>query len=237
MIAFAEVSIGNGGVVACRRCAAEAEVPVMYPSEDIAAKLRAAASSWRFGPGPNVSFVGAEPFRHPSLPDIIGAAAQLGFERIRLRTDAGALSRSGNAPGILDAGVRHLEVVLLGDTGSHDALSGRVGLFGLVEMGVAAFTTAAGQRGDAAVVSVLIPACRHNAAVLPEAVGAAARLGACAVVLDAGRLKRNTANEALVAAALQTATVNRVAGSVSGWDDASAAVYERPPWDSRGVAP
>lgn len=224
-------------MVGCRRCTPQTEVADLYSAEDVAASLRRVASAWRFGPGPNVCFVDSEPFRHPSLPEIIGAAAQLGFERIRLRTDAGALSRSGNAPGVLGAGVRHLEVVLLGDSGSHDALTGREGLFGMVELGVNAFTTAAEERGEAVAVSALIPACRHNAALLPEAVGAAARIGACAVVLEASQLKRNATNAALVAAALQTATVNRMAGSVRGGERVGPVVYERAPWDSCEVQP
>ena len=120
MIEFAHVVIGTGCAAACVPCGTASERSFV-PAEAVRTEVASAANAWSGGPGPNVLFVGAEPFSHPELPVLVAAAVAAGYERIGLRTDAGALSMPGNAEGVLSAGVLHLQLVLTGGDGaSHD---------------------------------------------------------------------------------------------------------------------
>ncbi|MCL2504016.1 MAG: hypothetical protein FWE94_05380 [Coriobacteriia bacterium] len=223
MISFAEVPIGSGGLPTCAQyCSAPSGLaPDPRPSDDITRDLQAICESWglgQSGPGPNCSFIGFEPFAHRQLPALIGAAASLGYERIRLRTDAGALTRPGNAEGILGAGVHHLEVVVLAADDAHDRLTARPGLFNAAEEGCAAFFSAAGAEGVSVVVSAYVPVCRHSLVGLPLAAAAVARLGAASMLIDVSSLPDTAENRLHLIEALDTATINRVAATVTGWD-------------------
>jgi molybdenum cofactor biosynthesis enzyme MoaA len=230
LVGFYEVAIGEGGVLGCRRCTPAAAQGAVHPADSVIRCLDEIAAAVD-GDRRNVSFVGMEPFRHPELPLIVGAASQRGFARIRLVTDGGALARGGNAAGVIAAGVRQVELVLLGPPAVHDDLSGRPGLFAAAESGVASFVRAAESAGAAVAVSSVLRACPHNAAELPAAVAAAARLGVGAIVIDVADLKASQTNQDVVFAALDTATVNRVAASLRGWPDEGPAIYRRAPWD------
>lgn len=183
VIRFARVLLGASGVLRCRRCDSATASDPRDP-ESILATLRSVSDSWDGGPGPNVLFDGMEPFAHPALPMMVDAARRLGFERIRLRTDAGALASGGNAQGSVQAGVRQIEVVIMGAGAEHDALSGREGLFQAAVQGVEAFREAVGAAGGHGVVSAVVPVCRHNAAGLPQTVASCARLGAVSVCIE-----------------------------------------------------
>lgn len=237
MIAFSEVSIGTGAFVSCVRCAAEkgALASSPRPAAEVLAELEQIARGWTHGPGPNCAFVGFEPFAHPELPRLIAAAAAAGFARIRLRTDGGALAQPGNADGALTAGVRQLELIVLAEGEAHDKLTGRPGLSAASMRGVAAFTSAAERAGATVALSALIPVCAHAVAQLPHAVGAAAGLGATSVTLEVSALPQTPENTALVRAALDTATINRIAASVIGWESGFAAPYDRTPSLTIGV--
>lgn len=178
MIEFAEVDIGTGVPSPCVRCTGGGPEARPHPASSIADEIARVAADWLRGPGPNVSFTGFEPFSHPELPAIVGAAAENGFERIRLSTDAGALAHGGNAAGVIGAGVRQLEVIVLGDDGVHDELCGCPGLLGAARAGVAAFMAAAAAQGVLVTVSGRVPVCAHNARHLPDAVAALAEMGA-----------------------------------------------------------
>ena len=216
MIVFSEIAIGTGGEVGCVLCARGTSQATPRSLADVAADLDATATAWSDGPGPNVAFVGFEPFRHPELPPLIAAAATRGFERIRLRTDGGALAQAGNAAGAYAAGVRHLELLVLGDKEAHDRLTGRPELFEAACAGAAAFT-ATGAQLSPVLVTGRVPLCKHNIARAPAAVAELGRMGAIAVVLDCAALKPSDANAALVDAALDTGTVNRVAVHAEAW--------------------
>jgi len=181
VIRFVEIPLGRGAACSCLRCTPQTDAR-FDSAESIGALVAEAASAWSDGPGPNVFFTGPEPFSHPELPDLVAGAAGSGVERIGLRTDAGALSIPGNAEGVLAAGVRHLQVVMLaGSAGKHDGLSGRVGLFEAASAGVSAFVAAAHASHENVAVMGFVPACAHNMSELPAAVAALARLGALAV--------------------------------------------------------
>ena len=222
MIAFAEVSIGEAPATPCVRCVPHPSA-AMRPATLVLAEVTAECASWSDGPGPNISLVGAEPFAHPELPLLVQGAVEAGCERIRLRTDAGALSEGNNAAGVLGAGVRHLEVVLLGgDASTHDALVGRQGAFAAATAGISAFGSVAAAQGAHVAVTGRIPLCRHNRDDLLATVQALVALGAIAiqlvnvddVALDDGRL----------AAASQAAVANGV------WLDGAAGRRLGEPW-------
>lgn len=223
MLVFREVVIGEGGIAGCVRCAGRAP-SAPRAAADVGEDLRLAASQLN-RPGPNVVLTGSEPFAHPELPTLVRLAADAGFERIRLRTDAGALSSPGNAEGVLGAGVRQLEVVLLGAGEVHDSLTGRPGLFAATTQGVSRFAAAADASGLEIAITGLVPVCRHNAQHVPEAVAALASLGAVAVTIDA---RRHALDAGVLRSALDTGTAGLVAVSVLGQE--VDAPYDRLPW-------
>lgn len=216
MIAFSEIGIGTGGIASCAACLHRSGGQESQPfsADAVKERLVASARSWSHGPGPNVSFIDFEPFAHLELPEIIRVATDLGYERVRLRTDAGALSMPGNAEGALGAGVRQLEVVMLADDDDHDRLTERPGLFAAAYAGVRAFLDAAQTANVPVAVTGLVPVCRHNAVLVPGAVVRLAELGVVAVHLDVSECTES--ERVFIVAALDTAAANAVAASVSG---------------------
>lgn len=226
MISYCKVSIGSGAAAGCSRCAKLDSGSPRELSEIVAdmGSARAAAEPADTG----VAFVDFEPFAHPSLPQLIGQARSMGFDRIRISTDGRSLDQGGNAFGAFSAGVTHVELLMLaGDAVTHDCLSGRPGLFESATSGARAFVAAAGRK---AILSGIVPLCSHTIEHSASAVATLAQLGAIAVELDAARLKPSAAHAALLAATLETATLNRVAAWVSGWDGDSDPIYSVPPW-------
>ncbi len=211
MISFADVPIGDGEAVTCARCVPRE--PVQFrAADDVLASVREVARSWSGGPGPNLVFVGAEPFSHPELPVLVAGAAALGVERIGLRTDGGALSVDGNALGAVHAGVRLIEIVILGDQAVHDELTAEAdGGFAMAKRGAHAFTAAGRECGAAVALTGRIPVCRHNLAGLPGAVAALAEMGAVSVELSVGDRTREAVGLASwLSAACETGMVNGV---------------------------
>lgn len=236
MILFEPVAIGTGGVARCARCARSEGPPVARPDDTDAVRERiiAAVRSWDRRPGPNVELVGFEPFSHPELPAIVRLARDLGVERLMIRTDAGALALGRNAEGVLDAGVRLFEIVLLADGPSHDALTGRPGLFDAACEGVARVRDVAQRAGLAIALTGLVPVCRHTAVHAAEASGRLAALGCAAVHVDASAARPSDAVH--VRAAVETAAANGCAASVSGLADAWAGEHLMRPFHHGGGA-
>lgn len=188
MLEFVQIVIGSGGLPRCVKCHPAPVVPQFLPTAEIESALVSALADGAHAECSNVAFVGAEPFAHPELPQVVHKAVVAGACRIRLRTDAGALSLSGNAAGVLSAGVRHIEVVMIaGDATANDALCGRPGLFAAALSGVAAFAAAARALGEPVAVTGLVPVCRHTSAHLTATVSALAAAGAVSVVLEADK--------------------------------------------------
>ncbi len=206
MITFAEVSIGTAAETPCVRCA-RATTPSMRSAASVLEEITGICEAWSYGPGPNVSLVGAEPFSHPDLPLLVQGAVQAGCERLRLRTDAGALAAGPNATGVVGAGVRQLEVVLLGgDAESHDVLVGRAGAFEAAAAGVSAFRSAAAATGAHVAITGRIPVCRHVREGIAATVHALARMGA--VAIDLAPTAGIELDVARLNAARETAVVN-----------------------------
>ena len=225
MIRFIEIPLGRGVTCSCVRCAPRAH-PQFDSAEIIGARVADAVATWADGPGPNVFFTGPEPFSHPELPTLVADAAGMGVERIGLRTDAGALSIPGNADGVLAAGVRHLQVVMLaGSAESHDALTGRVGLFDAAAAGVSAFVAAAHGSNVRVAVTGLVPVCAHNVSELSAAVAALSRVGVLAVEIEVSTDQSGSREfSTWAAAAADTGLVNGVWVHFSGGQVADASV-------------
>lgn len=220
MISFIEVPIGVGDAVSCARCEPSPVPAAPSDFDDIAPRIDAAIAMGRRagGAGPNLRFAGYEPFLHPELPALVSAAAQAGAARIQLRTDGGGLAQPGNAPGALEAGVTHFEVVLLGgDAETHDGISGTPGLFEACEQGVRTLMAAARASGERIAVTGAVPMCLHNLAQAAQAVAALAEMGALAVRLEvSASAAASVGLSAALSAALDTGTVNGVWVSVAG---------------------
>lgn len=212
MLEFAEVSIGRGGLPSCVRCHPAPQPPRFASDAEIAEALRGVA-------GVNVTFADAEPFAHPHLPQLIRLAVSAGMQRIRLRTDAGALASPNNAAGVIAAGVRQIEVVLLaGEAGAGDALSGRPGLFAAALAGISAFTEAARAVGARVAVLGRVPVCRHSEAGVASAVEVLASAGAVSIDLVAApghELGRGTLDAARDAAMVHGAWVRHPGGGTA----------------------
>lgn len=186
MIAFVEAALGTGGGVRCTRCHGEPDGASFASVAEVEAAIASAVARSREagGPGPNVALAGPEPFAHPELPAVVAAAMRAGVRRLRLDTSGAGLLSPANAAGVLGAGVRHVEVVLLGGTpGVHDALAGRPGAFDAAVAGMRSFREAADAAGERVSVVVRVPACRHNLRETPAAVAAAVEAGADAVTI------------------------------------------------------
>lgn len=229
MIEFAEITIGFGSVLSCTQCEPAAD-PEFFDGARIIESVRTACSV----PRANVAFVGPEPFNHPELPLFVSAAVAAGAARIRLRTDGGALSEPANAHGVVQAGVTHLEVVVLaGDPAVHDELTGSRGLFAACMSGIAGFGAAAAQAGAHVAMTGAVPVCRHNLDHLAGAVAALASAGAVSVALEVD-VEGGVSSKfsAALATAIETGTVNGVWVHVVGLRDGDVPVSRL-----HGIAP
>jgi len=209
VLEFVGVEIGTGQPHGCVLCG-QATVGEYNAAADVAALIRTVAEGWTAGPGPNIVLTGPEPFAHPELPALVAACVEAGVERIALATDGAALSVSANAVGVLRAGVRHLRIRLLDiDEARGDACSGSPGVTRDALAGVRAYLAAAEDDGVAAVVTAIVPVCRHNLQHLPEIVAGAASAGFAALRLTHTEGLPGSAG-ALLAAACDTGMVNRL---------------------------
>jgi hypothetical protein len=183
VLRFSEVSTGTGGGVRCERCNAATGATTYVDASTLAGRIARAVASAAV-PGPNVALTGPEPFDHPELPAVVAAAVRAGVVRLRLDTDAGALSVPSNAAGAISAGVRHLRVTLLGGSpGTHDVLRGVPGTYEAALAGIRTYVRCAEEQDTPVSVTVLVPVCRHNVREVPAAVAAAAEAGAASVLL------------------------------------------------------
>lgn len=233
MIGYHRVLIGEGGTASCSACMRGSGAPHMFrPVEDIVREVALVGGETPVPDG--VLFTGCEPFSHPHLPRIVDAARQAGIERVCLRTDAGALSRSDNARGALAAGVTHIDVVLVADSEDHDRLTGIRGLASACASGVLAFKEAAEATGRRVAVTGRVPLCRHNVHLAAHAVARLAALGAVAVCLDTTHVRPG--DLAHVSAALDTAAVNGVHAWADGPSQALSRTSSIAPWREVAVS-
>ncbi len=82
-------------------------------------------------------FGGGEPTLHPSLPSAVARARKLGYQRVRLQTNALRLAYADYAHKLVRAGVSEISVPVLGANGhSYDAFTRREGSYELLVQGI-----------------------------------------------------------------------------------------------------
>ena len=215
MLTFTDISLGEGGALTCTRCAPPQPAAYRATSE-VLGEIDRAVAGWIHGGSPNVSFVGAEPFNQPDLPEVIAHAVRAGVSRVRLETDANALGFHDNARGSFAAGVRHVRVRLLGDPELHDSLASEPGLYEAALSGLDAFRTAAEEAAARVFVSAFVPVGEHNFRNLPSLVAELAKAGIMEAVLSVNPGFDPVRAAPWIGAACDTGIVNRVWVSVEG---------------------
>ena len=212
MIRFRQIAIGTGAGPSCHRCSAARAGQFFRDADEIAADVVAAVGAWDASSGPNVSFLGAEPFAHDALPRLITHARTAGVKRISLMTDGAALGFGDNAVGAIHVGVRHVVVRSIGLGEAADERAGRPGLSAAMIAGIRAFLDAAHRAEATVAVSAEVAVCRHNANELPGIVATLGEAGVgCVTFLqDPGATPPPTSVAGMLAAACDTGVVNGV---------------------------
>ena len=227
MLRFSDIVLGTGGEVRCHRCHGPA-TEAFRGIDAIKSDIERVSRPWSQGPGPNLALIGAEPFRHPAIADVLESALTAGAQRIRVESDAAALQTPEAVGSALKSGVRHLRITLLGSTEAlHDALAQATGSFGATLLGAASFARGAKEASLPVHVTARVPVCQHNLRDLPAIVDAASRAGVCTVLLavtDGGIDARSAAP--WLEAACDTGVVHATWVEVEGFPDALAVGWE-----------
>lgn len=185
MIHFAHIAIGTDPGVRCARCVPAAHESAFRSAAEVSRDIDRVCAAWERKPGPNILFIGAEPFRHPQLPALVVAARSAGVQRVGLRTDGVALAHGENAHGSVSAGVRLYEFMVVGgEAVSHDRITERPGSFASALSGLGRVRKAARDSGVEVALRGRIPVCPHNLLEVPAACGALAREGCATVRLE-----------------------------------------------------
>lgn len=206
MITFARVDVGIGGLPVCPECG-DAPPLRMRPTAHVIADVRRVGESWHEGPGPNVCLAGGDAFAHPELPALVSETLRQCVERLRLTTAGPALSQGVNALGVIDAGVRHIEVVVVNLSGGTGA-GAHVASLDSVLGGLGAFIEAARSRGVRVAPVARVKTCAHTFAAAPATVAALAAAGAVAITVELSEAAP-FADDAWANAVIDSGVVNR----------------------------
>jgi hypothetical protein len=120
-------------------------------------------------PREGVSLYGGEPLLRGDLLDLIQAARQKGFPRIRLRTNGSLLAQDHLLCQLLEAGCQHFEIKLFAaDSRVHDHMTGQVGSLHQTWTGMELVqrTQIPGGEGEPAFLGIRIPLRLENAPYL-----------------------------------------------------------------------
>jgi len=227
MIEYVGVPIGTGGMACCSRYPAGKEI-TFRPVAEIREDVRVVVKEWASGTGPNVTLVGVDPFKHPELPTLVRSVTGCGVKRLGMETDGVALCSGDNAAGIISAGVRHIEVVILaGDAYSHDRLTKIEGSFDAAMAGMASLAEVAKGLGSRIIVCGRSRICRHNFEHTPGIVCAFAEAGASTVTLEVDRAVNRGRMRPLLEAAVETGITYGVWVSIEGLTEEELGEYSR----------
>jgi hypothetical protein len=123
MVSFHEIFLGSRCNLNCRDCPVRGGGLASVSKAEILAAMSSCSE-----PREGVSFFGGEPLLRSDLFDLIEAGRQLGFLRIRLRTNGTLLADGRSLPRLLGAGCHHFEIKLFAaDSRIHDAMTGAPG--------------------------------------------------------------------------------------------------------------
>jgi pyruvate-formate lyase-activating enzyme len=182
MVSFHEIFLGSRCNLNCRDCQIRGGGLVSVSKAEILAAMSSCAE-----PREGVSFFGGEPLLRSDLFDLIESGRQLGFPRIRLRTNGTLLADGRFLSRLLGAGCHHFEIKLFAaDSRIHDEMTGAPGSLEQAWAGVALLRrTLIPRRGEQQpFVGVLIPLRLDNVPRLPETILTLASLRPDRIVLS-----------------------------------------------------
>ncbi len=160
MLVFKRIFLGSRCQNSCRFCPAKDREADPSAGEIDAAIRKASAE--------NVLFWGGEPLLRADLPELVRLAAGRGGRRIKVRTNARALSQELLGE-LLEAGAYFFEVKVCGPFGEvHDAVCGSPGGFDETLAGLAAIRQVTELRGAAFMpfLECVVPVVGENLALL-----------------------------------------------------------------------
>jgi hypothetical protein len=182
MVPFHEVFVGFRCNLQCRECAARTSGIAGRSKSELIAAMNASAE-----PREGVALWGGEPLIRSDIIDLIQAARELGFPRIRLRTNGTPLADPRFLHRLLSAGCHHYEIKLFAAAPrSHDRITGVSGSLHQTWAGVELLRRAVipGRPDRQPFVGILVPLRGDNVASLPATILALAGLRPDRIVLS-----------------------------------------------------
>lgn len=182
MVPFHEVFVGCRCNLQCRQCAARASGVAGRSKSELIAAMSACAE-----PREGVALSGGEPLIRSDLLELIQAARELAFPRIRLRTNGTPLADPRFLHHLLSAGCHHFEVKLFAaEPRFHDRITGVSGSLEQTWAGLELLRRAviSGRTDQQPFVAILIPLREENLPHLPETILALVALRPDRIVLS-----------------------------------------------------
>jgi hypothetical protein len=182
MVPFHEVFVGFRCNLQCRECAARVSGVAGRSKSELIADMNACGE-----PREGVVLQGGEPLIRSDIIELIQAARDLGFPRIRLRTNGTPLADPHFLHHLLSAGCHHYEIKLFAaEPRFHDRITGVSGSLEQTWAGLELLRRAVipGRRGQQPFVGILVPLRGDNVANLPATILALAGLRADRIVLS-----------------------------------------------------
>ena len=209
MIPFHEVFVGSRCNLQCRECTARTTGVAGRSKSELIAAMSACAI-----PREGVLLAGGEPLIRSDIIELIHAARELEFPRIRLRTNGTALADPRVLHQLLSAGCHHFEVKLFAaEPRVHDRMTGVSGSLEQTWAGLELLRRALipGRADQQPFAGILIPLREDNVPNLPETILALAGLRPDRILLS-WEITNSPASRALPAIrnTINLALLNRV---------------------------
>jgi uncharacterized Fe-S cluster-containing radical SAM superfamily protein len=182
MVPFHEIFVGFRCNLQCRECAARATGVAGRSKSELIAAMSTCAK-----PREGVLLSGGEPLIRSDIIELIQAARELGFPRIRLRTNGTPLADPRFLHHLLSAGCHHFEIKLFAaEPRSHDRITGVSGSLEQTWAGLELLRRALipGRTDQQPFVGILIPLREDNVPKLPETIIALVALRPDRIVLS-----------------------------------------------------
>ena len=182
MVPFHEIFVGFRCNLQCGECAARSSGVAGRSKSELIAAMSACAQ-----PREGVVLSGGEPLIRSDIIELIQAARELGFPRIRLRTNGTPLADLRFLHHLLSAGCHHFEIKLFaGEPRVHDRITGVSGSLEQTWAGLELLRRALipGRTDQQPFVGILIPLREVNVPKLPETIIALVALRPDRIVLS-----------------------------------------------------
>jgi Radical SAM superfamily len=182
MVPFHEVFVGFRCNLECQECSARASGVAGRSKSELVAAMSACTE-----PREGVVLSGGEPLLRSDIIELIQAARELGFPRIRLRSNGTALADPRLLHHLLSAGCHHFEIKLFAaEPRFHDRITGVSGSLEQTWAGLELLRRAVitGRTDQQPFVGILIPLRENNVRNLPETILALVALRPDRIVLS-----------------------------------------------------